>query len=240
MRLVRVAGKFPGDAFDNVSGNAGDFFLPGRGVGNIVRVAFGARMGFFAETTVDPVVRGKKVIHGGDPCGGLLPPVVHQTQCAVGNLADQDVVLNIARMVFGVHSAKVRKTDLGCAVHALDQGEGQFTFLVAARVARLQIPLAPGLALRLPAKTDRAMRQHHLAFTAEGHGFPLGVVTLPKLVGKIAGAQRAACCEHLAPVGQGAFFQAHQQGHVGEATAIVEKIGRRLFAEVEFAQDHMA
>jgi hypothetical protein len=217
MRLGCVVGEFAAGALDVGSLHAGDFFSPGRGVGNggILEV-----LGDVAATqsTVDTVLGNLHVEHGGDQ--DFL--AVGQLQLACGDVAVQQVTFT---------RLEVREPDRDHGILAVDARQFGQNFLLAGSVLGQQVPLA----FFAPAEADRAVRHDKgLGLFVVDDGFPVGIVGLAQGAVQVGSAQAA--------VGHIAFAmlaQHHLNRQVGVLAGIFREIGV-LLVDVELFQRDVA
>ena len=108
VRFVCVFGKFACDADDVVRRDAGQFFLPGGGAGDVVVIAL--RDVAAARAVIDAVVGKGQVEYGRH----LYFAPVGKRQAAAGDVAAQDFVMLAARPKFTVRTGgEVGKGDAG-------------------------------------------------------------------------------------------------------------------------------
>ena len=92
-------------------------------------------------------------------------------------------------------AAEVREADLGGVAArgvAFEQRQPELDILAVVRFLRLEVPLAlVGAAVGAPAKTDGAVRQHHLAGLVESDRLPFRIVGRAELVVEVRGAHIA-------------------------------------------------
>ena len=241
--LVGVVGKLSCHRDHLVAFDAGDFFLPGRGVGGVVVIALSS--GLTRQTTRHTVVGHRQVKHGGDK-GITLVPGLAEFDAPHGHLAHQDVI-DRRHLLVGLemrcgNATKVRETDrshLVIRLRAFHQAQLEFDLPVVAGLFVLQVPLANiGPALSTPAKADGAIGQHDFVVLVQGHCFPFRVIGLPQLAIEVTGTQVVARHQHRSAIRQGAGLQLHQVGHVGVAAHIVVKVAAAL-VKVKLFQNHV-
>ena len=224
MRLVCGIGELAGD-FDHVmAGHAGDLLLPRRGTRDVVveaRRHIGA-----TESTVDAVLRKQQVI---DRCYRPFL-TIGQLQLAHRNVAFQHVLELGGCPVIVLDSAEIGEADRFDVCVEIFQAEAQARG-VASAVLLLDVPLA----FLAPAKTHRPAGNGDAArVLIERQRLPLGIIGFTQTT-QITGAQIAL--RHQATIF--AFFQPHQQRHVGVLPAVIGEVLRRL-VDVELFQDYVS
>ena len=220
--FVRRVGKFTGDFFYQISGDAGNLFAPGRGVGFYLGVV--CRRVTVFQTAIEAVVCEHQIVHAN-----------HASLAAVGqrqgftrySARQHRLLLHAAEMRILV-APEVREGHVCHAVVGDEQGKRQLGFL--SRGQRLQVPFA----FFTPAEADGTIRRHQISGHVKGDGFPLRIIGFTQPVGQIRRAQHAA--RHHATVSL--FIQQNQHRHVGVAAAIVEEVIARVI-KMELFEDHM-
>src|SRR5690554_3458147 len=222
--LVGVIGELTGNTDHFLGGYAGDFFLPGRGIG--LHFIVGGSAVILAQTTADTVVSHHQVVNSDHTAFGA----VSQLDLTGAQLVLEDVFDFHVLEVVVLNTTEVRESNIHNVVVLLDHG--QLKVDIGALGGLLEVPLA----LLAPAIADGAIRCGQLASAfVNGDGFPFRVVLFTQAVHQIAGPQEAA--RHIAAV---VFFLQHDQvRHVGVTTHVVGEV-LAGFVDVEFFQDDVA
>ncbi len=222
--LVGVVGKLTGNADHFVGGDAGDLFLPGRGIG--LHFVVGGSTVVLAQATADAVVGHHQVVNGDHAPFGA----VRQLHLAGTQLVLEDVLDFHVLEVVVLDTTEVREGDVHNFIVLLDHGQLQVD--VGALGGLLQVPLA----LFAPAVANGTIGRRQLTGgLIDRDGFPLGVVFFTQPVHQVTGAQEAA--RHEAAVIL--LFQHDQVRHVGVATHVVGEVLTGV-VDVELFQDHVA
>ena len=233
-----VVGKLARHGDDLLARHAGDFFLPRRRVGCIGVVVGLDRLAI--RTAHHAIVRRQQVEHRGDD-DLSISVFTRNGDTLHRHLAHQHLVTRIVVEMRRLDTAEVREADAlqFRRLAVLGHRQAQLDRSAAACLLRLQVPL-PGIGtpIRSPAKTDGAVRHHHLAVGVAGERLPFGVVALPELSGKIGGTQVAVGHQQRLAIRPVALLQQHQHRQVGEAPCVVVEIGAAPL-EVELAENHM-
>src|SRR5690625_2679737 len=222
-----VVGKAARHGNGALGRHAGNGFLPGRGVGDVVFVVPGR---LAAQPAVHAVV-GAQQVKG----GGHQHFTVAGLDSAHRNIAFQDVGLLVVGGKIGVQiAAEIGERHLADFIAAFNLGQLQLD-VVALAVPGFQIPLAVvGLVFALgPAKANGAARHHRLAVLVKADGFPVGLAGAVQIIFKIAGAQEAT--GHPAVT---LALKRNQQRQVGVASGVVLTVFG-LAVDKELAQHHV-
>ncbi len=231
--LVRVLGELPRDRDHVGAPDAGDRFLPGRRVRNVVVVGGGDIVA--AQPLVQPVIGDEQVVDRGDQHVAVArgnaaradPARQHRAVAGIGKVRMRDVAevgeLHVDRFVMCLGQRQPRHERR--AVGALHP----------------QVPLArvvAGLAVLLlaPAKARRTGRHDDaVGGLVDHHGLPLGPIGLPERVIEIGGPHQPL--RHIAVAMR---HQPDETRHVGIAAAVIEEVGAAARRQVEFLQHHVA
>ena len=225
--LVGIVGELAGHLDYLGAVDAGDFFLPGGGVGHAVIVVAGGDV-VSPKAAVNGVVGHGQVVDRGD----LDARAVRQGDLPAGHVAVLHAVPVLVVPVLVLDVGEVGEGHGGNIVAvAVDQGELQFDLLAFAPLAGFDVPLAAAV----PAVADAALGRYQPgAVLVVGDGFPLAVIGLAEIVRQVAGAQEAGGAQAVA-VG----FEGYQHRHVGVAAYVVGEVFAGIF-QVEFLQDDVA
>ena len=222
--LVGVIGELTGNADHFLGGDAGDLFLPGRGVR--LNFVIGSGTVILAQATANAVVGDHQVIDGNHTSFGA----VRKLHFAGTQLVLEDVLDFHVFEVIMLDTTEVREGDVHNVIVLLDHGQLQVD--VGAFGGLLQVPLA----LFTPAVANGTIGSRQLTGGfINGDGFPLGVVFFTQPVHQVTGAQEAARNETAVIL----LFQHDQVRHVGVATHVVGEVLTGV-VDVELFQDHVA
>src|SRR6516164_5113205 len=170
LRLLRVVCEVARDCDHLLGWHTGDYFLPRRRIGCVVRETLSANT---AEAAIETVVRAKKIEH----CRHERFAIGERDALARHAAHEHVCTLVVGRETFVRSATEVRECDRQYFVAPVDNAHNQAYFVASLAVLCLEIPASFGLALTRPAIPDRALRHDQSAsYLVNRDSFPRSAI----------------------------------------------------------------